>query len=134
MPLFVDTSAILAVMNADDEFHSSARKAWAEALSGDAPLVVTNYILVETVALLQARVGIEAVTLFENDVLPVFDIRWVDEATHRTAMAMLLAAGRRRLSLVDCASFECMRRSGIQRAFTFDPHFREQGFEIVPSR
>ncbi|MCU0846245.1 MAG: VapC toxin family PIN domain ribonuclease, partial [Spirochaetes bacterium] len=75
----------------------------------------------------------EAVALLESDILPVFDIRWVDEVSHRTAMAMLLDAGRRRLSLVDCASFECMRRSGIQTAFTFDPHFREQGFEIVPS-
>jgi predicted nucleic acid-binding protein len=133
MLLFVDTSAILAVMNADDEFHSSAREAWADALARNTPLVVTNYILVETVALLQARVGIEAVALLESDILPVFDIRWVDEVSHRTAMAMLLAAGRRRLSLVDCASFECMRRSGLRTAFTFDPHFREQGFEIVPS-
>lgn len=41
----------------------------------------------------------------------------------------LLAAGRLRLSLIDCASFVLMRRHGIQRAFTFDRHFTEQGFE-----
>jgi predicted nucleic acid-binding protein len=49
-------------------------------------------------------------------------------------MAMILAAGRRRLCLVDLREFRVYGRSGIQRAFTFDPHFREQGFEIVPSR
>ena len=41
-----------------------------------------------------------------------------------------MAAGRRDLSLVDCASFEVMRRSGIRTAFAFDPHFGEFGYEI----
>jgi predicted nucleic acid-binding protein len=132
MTIFVDTSAILAVLNADDEFHSAARKIWTDEITAETPMVVTNYILVETVALLQGRIGLEAVSTFIDNILPVFDVQWVDGASHRTAMAMLLAAGRRRLSLVDCANFECMRRLGLKKAFTFDPHFREQGFECVP--
>jgi len=40
-----------------------------------------------------------------------------------------LTAARRQLSLVDCISFEVMRRRGIKTAFTFDDHFAEQGFE-----
>jgi uncharacterized protein len=45
----------------------------------------------------------------------------------------VLAAARRNLSLVDCVSFELMRRLGIRRVFCFDPHFAEQGFELVGS-
>ncbi len=42
-----------------------------------------------------------------------------------------VAAGRRQLSLVDCVSFEVMRRIGLNRAFCLDPHFEEQGFEVL---
>jgi predicted nucleic acid-binding protein len=42
-------------------------------------------------------------------------------------------AGRRTLSLVDCVSFEVMRRTGIRKAFAFDRHFQDYGYEIYPS-
>jgi predicted nucleic acid-binding protein len=29
-------------------------------------------------------------------------------------------------------SFEIMRTLGIKTAFTFDPHFKEQGFTAIP--
>jgi len=35
------------------------------------------------------------------------------------------------LSLVDCVSFEVMRRIGMNRVFCFDPHFEEHGFEVL---
>lgn len=40
---------------------------------------------------------------------------------------------RRQLSLVDCTSFEAMQRRGLTQAFTFDAHFAERGFEVIPS-
>ena len=42
---------------------------------------------------------------------------------------MLLAEGRRKLSLVDCVSFELMRDKGRHTGFAFDAHFNEQGFD-----
>jgi predicted nucleic acid-binding protein len=48
------------------------------------------------------------------------------------AMSALLAANRRTLSLVDCTSFEIMRESGLDTVFTFDAHFSEQGFKVIP--
>jgi predicted nucleic acid-binding protein len=44
----------------------------------------------------------------------------------------MLAADKKRLSLVDCISFNIMRRLGIKSAFAFDRHFKEQGFECIP--
>ena len=49
-----------------------------------------------------------------------------------TGMAAVLSAGRRRLSLVDCVSFDVMTRLGIDVCFAFDAHFREQGFRCIP--
>lgn len=41
-------------------------------------------------------------------------------------------AGSRGLSLVDCTSFEVMRRTGTIRAFTLDADFARHGFEVLP--
>jgi predicted nucleic acid-binding protein len=47
-------------------------------------------------------------------------------------ISSLLVANRWELSLVDCTCFEIMRQSGIRHAFTFDQHFFEQGFQVMP--
>ncbi len=47
-------------------------------------------------------------------------------------MGILLSAGRRKLSLVDCTSYEIMRQYNLEQVFTYDPHFSEQGFDVIP--
>lgn len=132
MSVFIDTAAFLAILNASDRFHPHARKAWEEILSADQFILCSNYVLLETIALLQYHFGVEAVRLFESDILPVVEIVWVDQAIHKQAMSALLAANRRNLSFVDCTSFEIMRATGSETAFTFDLHFHEQGFKVIP--
>ena len=59
-------------------------------------------------------------------------IEYVHADLHRLGIASLLSAGKRKLSLVDCVSFEIMRQLGLNRVFAFDSHFRGQGFETIP--
>jgi predicted nucleic acid-binding protein len=132
MSVFVDTSAFLAILNAGDQFHESAKNVWRETLSSPSAVITSNYIILETTALLQHRFGIEAIRLLESDILPVIEIMWITETCHKRAVSALLAANRRQLSLVDCTSFEIMREEGLDTAFTFDPHFHEQGFTVTP--
>jgi len=129
--VFVDTSALYAVMDADDEVHSQARTAWRELIQTGVPLVTSNYVCVETTALVQARLGMGAARALFNDVLPVVTIVAIDEAHHANAVATLLGVNRRNLSLVDCSSFAIMRHRGIAAAFAFDRHFAQQGFRLV---
>ena len=132
MSAFIDTSALLAVLDADDAQHARASRTWRELVTGDEPLVTSSHVLVETFALVQTRLGLDAVLALHGDVVPILEIMWVDEALHAAAMTALLTARKRDLSLVDCLSFEVMRRAGIGRAFAFDRHFSQQGFETVP--
>ena len=132
MSTFIDTSALLAVLDADDAHHARAARVWADLVGSSEDLVATTYVLVETCALAQSRLGLGATQLLNDDVVPVLRVTWVDETLHRTAMAALLTAHRRDLSLVDCVSFEVMRRLGVERAFAFDRHFRQQGFGLLP--
>ncbi|MBI5232956.1 MAG: ribbon-helix-helix protein, CopG family [Deltaproteobacteria bacterium] len=74
----------------------------------------------------------EAVRTFNDDVLPLRNIEWVDETIHNAGVSALNVASRRKFSLVDCVSFEAMRRLGIKTVFAFDQHFKEQGFQCMP--
>lgn len=112
---------------------ADAKATWTALLQGDDPLLVTNYVLVETAAIVQHRLGMEAVRVLCRDVLPALDVHRITEDDHLHAQSALLATGRRRLSLVDCSSFHVMRGRMVGRAFAFDPHFREQGFEVLPA-
>lgn len=133
MIIFIDTSAFIAVLNSHDLHHSRARQKWEELVSGENSLLCSNYILVETLALVQSRFGMDGLRIFQEDIVPILTIEWIDESAHKAAASSLLAANNRDLSLVDCVSFETMRRLGIKTVFTFDKHFREQGFKCLPS-
>ncbi len=126
--IFIDTSAIYAVMDQSDRNHTAARLLWLTLLESGSPMFTTNYVVVESCALAQNRLGLEAVRTIHEDILPALEVLWIDEAVHTLAMAALLAARRRKLSLVDCASFSVMRQVGSRVAFAFDQHFTEEGF------
>lgn len=132
MNIFIDTSALLAVLDADDARHQRAKAFWENAINAGDRFVSHNYVLVETSALVGRRLGIEAFRIFERDVVSFLDIIWVTREIHSAAASALLIAARRSLSLVDCVSFEIMGRTGIQTAFAFDRHFLDYGYEAVP--
>lgn len=133
MTVFLDTSGLYAVFDRDDMNHSRARIAWEEWLRDGVSLVTNNYVLVETAALLQHRIGLAAVRALHEEVVPLLQIDWVSEERHKAGIEAVLAAGRKKLSLVDCVSFQTMRNRGVRTAFCFDAHFREQGFMTKPA-
>lgn len=132
MSCFIDTSAFLAVMAADDAHHTKAVEIWNQLLENGTQLTTSNYVLLETIALAQHRFGLESVRSFQENVTPILAIEWIDASVHQTATSVILTAGRRKLSLVDATSFEVMRNLAIRRVFSFDKHFKEQGFELTP--
>lgn len=128
MTVFVDTSAFFAVLDRDDANHAEAKNVWTRLVREAATFLTNNYVVVETAALLQHRLGMAAVRVFQEEIMPLLQIDWISEERHRGGMEALLAAGRKKLSLVDCVSFQTMRENGVRSAFCFDTHFREQGF------
>ncbi len=130
--VFVDTSAIYAALVLDDQAHPLARTALTRLVQERAFLVSHSFVIQETVALLQARSGLEAVQRFHDEVRPALTVVWTTDSLYQQAMAALLAASSRRVSLTDWMSFEVMRNRGIRRAFAFDRHFSLQGFEVIP--
>jgi predicted nucleic acid-binding protein len=129
---FADTSALFTLLDRAEANHGAASGAWRALLEREEAVATTSYVLIETYALLQRRLGLDAVRSFTTDFVPLLDVIWVDVELHNAGVAALLAARRRDLSLVDCVSFEAMRRRHIVSAFAFDPHFRTHGFRLLP--
>ena len=130
--IYVDTSAFLALVNLDDPNHDQAMQTWKHLIETEQKLVCNNYVLVESIALIQRRVGLGAVSILHNDILPFIEVDWLDEKLHNAIVKAVLKTNRRQLSLVDTSSFDTMQRYEVKTAFAFDSHFSERGFEVIP--
>ena len=131
MKYFVDTSAFFALLDRDDKNHPVAERILRKLFENDTVLITSNYVLVESFALIQRRLGMDALRVFQTNMTPVVRVEFVSSELHRLGVSAVLSASRRNLSLVDCVSFEIMRFLSIQSVFTFDDHFREQGFDLA---
>lgn len=130
--IFVDTSAVFAVLDVGDRFHQPARERWTQWIEQEVPLLTSNYVVLEATALIRNRLGMRAVGDLHRAVLPMLQVEWVTRAVHESGVNRFLRANQRRLSLVDCTSFEMMHRLELRNVFTFDHHFAEQGFICLP--
>lgn len=125
--IFADTSAIYALADTDDERHALAFEALESAKRDDEEFATHNYVLVESAALLQRRLGRGAALKFLAEASQ-FTIFWVDPETHDSAAEYMEQHGSAKVSFVDAVSFVVMRQRGIEKFFGFDRHFVEAGF------
>src|SRR6476469_9610980 len=102
--MLLDTAGLLSYLDAADARHGDA-----VALMGRAPQRLThNYILAELVALGHARrVNRQLILGFVAELAddPDIDVRWITEADHRAAVALLQARPDKAYSLRDAVSF-----------------------------
>lgn len=129
--VFVDTSAFYALLVASDRDHRRAKVAFEGLRRGDATLVTSSYVLVETYALLGRRVGVDAVATFRADFAPLLDVVWIDLAMHEDGLDVLLARRSETLSLVDAVSFVVIRSRDLADVFAYDRDFEREGFTLV---
>lgn len=134
MVTFVDTSGVYAFLAADDDDHQASVDRFRRLVADVEPLTTHSYVVVESTALVQRRLGFAAVTVLQDVIWPQVEIVWVDQALHGRAAEANRAASRRNVSLVDWTSFLVMRDRDIRDAWAFDQDFVEQGFRIDPAK
>ena len=130
MVTFVDTSGLYAFLAADDADHQASVASFRRLVADAEPMLTHSYVVVESTALVQRRLGFEAVSSLQDAIWPQLEIIWVDQALHERAAEANRAAARRAVSLVDWTSFLVMRDRRIRDAWAFDHDFLEQGFRI----
>jgi predicted nucleic acid-binding protein len=127
--VFVDTSAVYALLDAGDSNHERALRATDRLLGED--LVTHSYVVVELVSLVRRRLGADAAARLIDELLPAIDITDVDATLRARALAAFRASTGSAVSLVDRTSFEFMRQRGIRRAWAMDSDFATEGYEAV---
>jgi len=131
-PIFLDTSALIAVANRRDHWHQRAESTWKEFLAEGRPLVTSAVILIEIGDGL-SRLNQRHVALGIRDVLnQVADIVELTPTVYDAAWELFATRSDKEWGLTDCISITLMSQMGITEAFTLDHHFRQAGFQTVP--
>jgi predicted nucleic acid-binding protein len=130
--VFIDTSALLPLLDRDDGDHEAVVQAVKRLGKEKVDLVTTSYVLVESGALAWSRLGLKAFAALGETVRRSMDVVWIDEEIHTMAWTRAAAGTRNGPGLVDWASFLTMKEQGIDTALALDRHFTDQGFRIVP--
>ncbi|HVF52460.1 MAG TPA: PIN domain-containing protein [Actinomycetota bacterium] len=135
MRALVDTSALYALLDEDDANHAPARDWFTSEASVPSTILATHsYVIVESCALVQRRLGPEAVSVLLDTFIPSFSVLYVDEDLHQRAAAAYMASfSKRGVSFVDRVSFEMIRKLALDVAFAFDVDFEAEGFQMVPA-
>jgi len=125
-----DSSAVLALLDADDADHRTAAIVAQRLAKERRPGFVTNYVEAETHALLLRKLGrhLARQWLFAGG-LPV--LRTLPHEEER-GKELLARYGDKDWSLCDAISFAVIEARRLGAAFTFDRHFLQYGrFEVL---
>lgn len=120
-----DSSAILALLDADDADHHRAVTVAHQIAAERRPSFITNYVEVETHALLLRKLGRTlAREWLLTGGLPVLRVLPHEE---ERAKQMLARHSEKDWSLCDAISFAVLEARAVHTAFAFDHHFRQYG-------
>jgi predicted nucleic acid-binding protein len=131
--IFLDSGFLIALAKPRDSLHAQAR-AWANQVRE--PLVVTEYVLCETVDALSLPTDREKAHLLLAMLRarPHCQIIAASSGLFEAGVKLHATRTDKEWSLTDCISFQVMREMGIQRALAYDLHFSQAGFEPLLRR
>jgi predicted nucleic acid-binding protein len=125
-----DSGVFLALLDVDDANHGRAVTVAKKLGSERRMSIITNYVEVETHALLLRRLGRAAALQWLMSA--EMDVARASREDELRAKEILVKHTDKDWSLCDAISFSMMERRGIRTAFTFDRHFQQYGrFEII---
>ena len=129
--VFVDTSALIALLDRADPRHEAARSTFLGLAGRD--LVTHGYVVAETLAVARRRFGVDGVITLLDDLLPIIEVLPVEPAVHTSAQSRYRASLPSGTSFVDQVSFGVMAQASIETAFALDSDFVTAGVSVVPA-
>lgn len=137
MYVFIDSSAFKAFYDEEDVFHPKAEEFMEKVLERKVSVkgfVTTDYILDETITLIKFAHSHRKAVEFGEAALKsrVLKVIYVGERLFEEALDLFRRSEDKEWSFTDCVSFAIMNELGLEKAFTFDRHFSQAGFTILP--
>ena len=131
--VFLDTSGLLALVNERDSLHNRAVPVLAELRSEAAPIVTSDWVLVELLSGASARALRTRAAEWCRSLVGSPDVEVVsaDREGFLSALDLFESRPDKDWSLVDCSSILICKQRGIRRVFTHDRHFRQAGMQVL---
>ncbi len=133
--VFVDSGAFFAMLNPNEHWHKEVKSQLKNLVNEKARFVTTDYVLDETITLLQVRSLAYLVEHWIVDVLTggTCEIVWMEKKRFDEVQRFFVKHSDKRWSFTDCFSFCVMKERKIRRALAADQHFKQAGFQLLLS-
>ena len=102
MSVFVDTSALITLLDRDGPEHGRMSAAWMTGLESGEGFLTSNYVVLESCAVAQRRFGMAAVRVLLDEIVPLLHVEWIGEKDHAVGSAWWTASASP--SCAACAS------------------------------
>ncbi len=88
----------------------------------------------ETITLLRIHCGHKVAVAFRRtlETSNLVNVFWVTQTLEKAAWKIFEKHADKNFSFTDCTSFAVMEAEAIRNVFTFDQHFAQYGFAMVP--
>lgn len=130
--VFVDTNVYVATADLADSLHQKALALSRELAFPRFKTVTSSNIVSESLTVISQKVNKAAAVKFLEDLEgSTTEIIFVDEEIYSQALELFPKIKSKNVSFVDATSFAVMKNRGIKAAFTFDRHFKTQGFKLL---
>jgi predicted nucleic acid-binding protein len=128
---FVDTSALLALLDRADARHDAVARAFRDLAGAD--LVTSGYVVAESLAVARRRFGVDGAIALIDDLLPAISALPIDPERHDHALAGYRASLPSAVSFVDRVSLAVIEREEIEVVLAIDPDLTAAGVPVLPA-
>lgn len=129
--IFVDTSAFYAIVNKGEAHHNKIKEF---IKNSKYLLVTTNLIFAETISLVTKRLGKKIAADFGSGLWNSerLNIYYLSEDYQKEAWDLFVRYKDKDFDYIDATCFTFMKKMDINKVLSFDRHFKQMNFEILP--
>jgi predicted nucleic acid-binding protein len=133
MSVFVDASAFYALLNKKDKLHQEALSISKALAKAKEVLITSNYTLAEAYTVIRSKLGFSTASTFVAEIKKGgIQVAWIDSQIHNRGVEIFLGKEEPKdLSFFDCVDLALMEALGIEKAFSFDRHFKTLGIPLL---
>lgn len=131
--VFVDTHALVAIVNADDAYHATAFEAFAELERSRSRVYTSDWVLAEFLTFASSRrTRVRAAGMVEEfRTAPLTTILQASREDWVRAFKLYRQRRDEDWSLIDCTSVVACKDLGIEHVLTHDRHFTQAGLTTL---